>query len=86
MRMATMPTMLAQTWPWDDATVQVRQDISTAFYILIEFEATEYSYSIRFVLRISRRFNLIINSSEIPDLSHPYEIDVCMVYSSVDGI
>ena len=31
-------------WPWDD--VVSRQDISTQFSILIEFEATEYSYLI----------------------------------------
>ena len=29
-------------WPRDDTTL--RQDISTLFNILIEFEATEYSY------------------------------------------
>ena len=42
--MATMLVTLAQTCPWDDTTH--RQDTSTPFSILIEFEATEYLYSI----------------------------------------
>ena len=36
--------------PWDDAVPQ--QGISTPFSILNEFEATEYSYSIRYSIRI----------------------------------
>ena len=52
-------------WPWDDAASQ--QNISTPFIILIEFEATEYSYSIR-----ARNFQDIrFDSNEIPDSSHP---------------
>ena len=33
-------------WPWDDAAS--RQNISTPFSIRNEFEATEYSYFIRY--------------------------------------
>ena len=40
--------------PRDDAASQ--QDTSTPFSVLIEFEATEYSYSIRFVFEILIRF------------------------------
>ena len=53
-------------WPPGDAAFQ--QDISTPFNILIEFEATEYSYSIRIQNFEDTRFVL----REIPDSSHPY--------------
>jgi len=52
-------------WPQDDGPFW--QDTSTPFNILIEFEATEYLYSIQFVFEISR----IFESSEIPYSSHP---------------
>ena len=42
----------------------------SVFSILIEFEATEYSYSIRFFFEISR----IFDSNEIPDSSVPHFI------------
>ena len=51
---------------WYDVAFQ--QDISTPFNILIEFEATEYSYSIRIQNFEDIRFVL----REISDLSHPY--------------
>ena len=57
------------SWPRDDAAS--RQEISTPFSILIEFEATEYSYSIRFVFEIPR----IFDSNEIPDSSLLYKSD-----------
>ena len=50
-------------WHDDDATT--RQDVSTQFRILIEFETTEYSYSIRFVFEISRIFYSIFDLNEI---------------------
>ena len=37
-------------WPRDDAAS--RQDISTPFSSVIELEATEYTYSIRYSIRI----------------------------------
>ena len=54
-------------WPWDDAAS--RQDISTPFSILIEFEATEYSI-----------FDLKFDFNEIPDSSHPYCIALKYFY------
>ena len=45
MCIATMQMLPARTCPRVDAASQ--QDISTSFIILIEFEATDYSYSIR---------------------------------------
>ena len=57
-------------WPRDDAAS--RQDISTPFSILIEFEATECSYSI-FDLYLKFQGYSIRYSSEIPDPSHPYK-------------
>ena len=53
-------------WPCDDATC--RQDISIPFNILIEFEAPEYVFGIRFVFKIAR----IFDSSEIPYSPQPY--------------
>ena len=44
-------------WPRDDATFW--QDLSTPFYIVIEFNATEYSYSIHFILKNLRIFHSI---------------------------
>ena len=46
------------------------RSVFTDFSILIEFEATEYSYSIRFFFEISR----IFDSNEIPDSSVPHFI------------
>ena len=45
-----MPMTPARICPPDDAAS--RQDISTPSSILIEFETTEYSYSIRYSIRI----------------------------------
>jgi len=45
-----MPMTPARTCPRDDAAA--RQDISTPSSILIEFETTEYTYSIRYSIRI----------------------------------
>ena len=47
MHMAMMPTTPADLcpWSWDDA--ESRQNILTPFSILIEFEGTEYLYSVR---------------------------------------
>ena len=48
-------------WPLDDAAS--RQDISTPFSIQIEFEATAYSYSIQYSIRIQNvkdiRFDIL---------------------------
>jgi len=60
--------------PRDDAAS--RQDISTPFSILIEFEATEYSYSIRFIFEISRIYDSIFDSNDIPDSSHPNDTSI----------
>ena len=49
-----------------------RQDISTPFSILITFEATECSYSIRFDIQFVFNILRIFDSDEIPDSSHPY--------------
>ena len=66
--MAAMPMTPARTCPPHDAAS--RQDISTPFRILIEFEATEYSYSIRYSIPIRNfeniRFELI--SRFVPSL------------------
>ena len=48
-----------------------QQDISTPFSILIEFGATEYSYSIRYSIRIRNFDDIRFDSNEIPDPSHP---------------
>ena len=64
-------------WHDDDATT--RQDVSTQFRILIEFETTEYSYSIRFVFEISRIFYSIFDLNEISDSSRPYWQDILCV-------
>ena len=62
---------LARICPRDDAVS--RQDVSTPFSILIEFEATKYSYSIRYWIRIrnSEDIRLIFDSNKIADSSHP---------------
>ena len=54
-------------WPWDNAASL--QDISTPFSIVIKFEAR--NIRIRFVFEISRILDLIFDSNEIPDSSHP---------------
>ena len=48
-------------------------DISTPFSILIEYEPTEYSYSIQYLIRIPNVevIDSIFDSNETPDLSHP---------------
>jgi len=48
-----------------------QQDILTLFSILTEFEATEYLYSIRYLIRIQNFEDIRFNSNEIPDSSHP---------------
>ena len=45
-------------WPWDDAAS--RQDISILFNVLIEFEATEYLYLIRYSIRMKFQINPIL--------------------------
>ena len=52
-----------------------RQDISTVFNILIKFQATDTSYSVRLILEISRIFDSIFVSSKIPDLSYLYYVN-----------
>ena len=49
--MATMPITPARTYLRDDAMSQ--QDIFTSFSIIIEFEATEYLYSIQYFIQYS---------------------------------
>ena len=64
--------------PQDGAKSQ--QDILTAFNILIDFEATKYSYSIHIQNVEDIRFDL----SEIPNLPHHYYVDItksCIYYS-----
>ena len=59
-------------WPRNDAAS--RQNIPTPFSILIEFEATKYSYSIRYSIRIRNfkdiRFDIRFerNSRFVPSL------------------
>ena len=55
-------------WPRDDAAS--RQDISTPFSSLIEFEATEYSCSIRYSIRIRNFMDILfeLNSIFVPSL------------------
>ena len=73
--MAAMPP--ARPCPPDDVTS--RQDISTPFSILIEFEATEYSYSIRYSIRIQNfkniRFDIRFewNSRFVPSLMSEHD-------------
>ena len=62
--------MYLRPWPWD--VVASRQDISTPFRILIDFKASESSYSIRFIVKISRIFDSLFDSNDIADSSHPY--------------
>ena len=61
----------ARPFPRDN--VASRQDISTPSSILIEFEATEYSYrfDIRFVFEMLRIFDSMFDSNDIPDSSDP---------------
>ena len=60
-------------WPRDDAAS--RQDISTPFSVVIEFEATEYAYSIRYLIHIRNVEDILLDSNEIPDSSDP-----CLIY------
>ena len=39
--------------------------------IVIEFEATEYSYSIRHSIRIRNFEDIRFDTNVVPDLSHP---------------
>ena len=56
---------------WHDADAGSRQDISTRFRILIEFEATEYSirYSIRMQFQI-RPILMVEAMSHSKDIEH----------------
>ena len=68
MHMATMPMTPAWTCALGHGMTLHHGKTSTPLSILVEFEATEYSYSIFKMLRI---FDLIFDLNEIPDLSHP---------------